>query len=181
MSVYIKVIAVDEKIKEILDDFSKINWDENRDSPEETKNNFFAPVDFAVVAYANDKIAGLLYVHNKNITFKGKRVKLGGIGGVVVDKNLRRLGIATRILKVAMAELKRRKFDVSMLCTDIKKLGKLYQNVGFVPLNREYYFYDRTGKLQKDFDGMIASVGSRSIFNLIVLSKDDINVGKSNF
>lgn len=164
-----------------LHDFSQKNWGKHYDTPEQIKLKYFATPDFLVIGYYKNKVAGLLEVFLREIIFSGKKITMGGIGGMVVDKKLRRKGFATQILKAAMEELKDEKIDISMLCTDIEKLSGLYGRVGFVPLGRPYYFFDKNGCEENDEMGMIAPVNSPSLFKDILNSKEKLNVGVSNF
>lgn len=164
-----------------LHEFSEANWGEHYDTSAQIKLNYFATPDLLVIGYYKNNIAGLVEIFFREINFAGKTISMGGIGGMVVDKKLRRRGFATQILKAAMKEMKTRKTNISMLCTDIKKLSGLYGKVGFVPLGRPYYFINKKGKEEKDEAGMIAPISSEKIFEEILNSKEKINVGVSNF
>lgn len=163
-----------------LDTFSDKNWGEHI-HPGNISNQFFATPTFAVVAKEDEALIGLLFVFVREIIFESEKYCLGGVGGVVVEKNSRGKGVATSILKLAINEMTKRKVDVSMLCTDLDRLGKLYEGVGFVRLGRNYNFIDKKGKTEVEAGGMIMSICSKQVFESILNSKSDLNVGISNF
>jgi len=172
---------VSQRDFELLERFDKENWGESVDTEEYIKNNFFDKKKSAIIARTGGKIVGLLFIHFRKIDFDKKKIKLAGIGGVVVHKEHRHKGIATKMLQKTLEILKEEKFDIAMLCTEINKLGPLYTVVGFVPLRKPYLFTDRNGKMQKDKEGMIAPVLSKDVFERILSSPEIINVGISNF
>jgi predicted acetyltransferase len=161
-------------------EFSDKHWGKHNHSKEERKNFFDVP-KIVVLAYFKTQLVGLLNIHIRNVHSGNKSFSLGGIGGVVVNKKTRRKRIATKLLKQAMKEMREMKIDVSMLCTNVNKLGDLYKKVGFTPLQKPYYFYDLNKKQQKEMGGMIAPVSSKKNSNMLLNSKEKINVGLSNF
>lgn len=174
------VTNISENLQKELNDFSDKNWGEHV-HPGDIANQFFAIPTFAVIALEHEKIIGLLFVFVRDIFFEKKKYSLGGVGGVVVDKNSRGKGVATSILKLAINEMTKRKVDVSMLCTDLDRLGKLYEGVGFVRLGRNYYFVGKKGETEVETGGMIRGICSKQAFETILNSKSDLNVGVSNF
>lgn len=182
MELKFKVIdKIPAELKIRLDKFSDENWGEHVDSDDERRSNLFDNDKSAVVARVNKKLVGLLFIHFRKIKFDNKTVKLGGVGGVVVDKNLRRKGIATALLKRAILEMKKKGVDISMLGTDIDKLEGLYAKAGFTRLGRPYYFINIKGEQKTENGGMIAPVKSNEIFNFILRSGKKVKVGISNF
>jgi predicted acetyltransferase len=164
-----------------LHNFSEENWGKHYDTPEELGRRYFSKPDLILVGYYEGKIAGLLEIFLRKFNFGKKEIRMGGLGGMVVDKNLRRRGFATQILQKAIDEMKNRNMDISMLCTDLEKLSGLYGKVGFIPLGRPYFYFDKNGKEEIDYAGMIAPVSSQEVFEEILNSKEKINVGISNF
>lgn len=107
---------------------------------------------------------------------------MAGLGGVVTRVDCRRQGIMSQILRKFFADyLPKYKFDMAMLCTDVKKLGNLYGRVGFVPLNRSYYFLDKNAVEKEETGGMIMGLQNKNVVTKIFISKTKLFVGKSNF
>ncbi len=173
---------VSSRLRKELKIFSDTNWGDHVDPSKEILLNFFLPFDMAVLTKDNDKNVGLIEVFLKKKARMGEEnIYVGGIGGVVTHKGYRHQGIATAMLKKVLEVLKEEKVDIAMLCTEIDRLGSLYKNVGFIPLGRSYVFTDKNGNLKEDKGGMIAQVLSKEVFEKILLSKEIINVGVSNF
>jgi len=166
---------------ETLNKFSDENWDEHEVSLEEERANFFDNDKFAVIAKIDGNMVGYLFVHERNLIFNRIPIKLAGIGGVVVHRKFRHKGIATAILTTTIKLLKKEKFDIALLSTDINKLGELYKRVGFVPLGKPYSFIDIKGLRKEENGGMIANINSKEIFDEILTSNNKLNVGISNF
>lgn len=175
------VIPIEKIDFKELDLFATNHWGEREESREEVDNNFFDKNKSAVIAKINDELVGLLYFHERKTVFNNKEIAFAGIGGVVVHKEYRHLGIATKILEKVIEVLEKDKINIALLCTDIERLGKLYAKVGFVPLGRPYYFIDKLGKEQNSNDGMIAKINSQEFFDEMLNSNEKLNVGMSNF
>ena len=171
---------ISENLQKELDAFSDNNWGEHV-HPGNISIQFFAKPSFAVVAKKGNVLVGVLFVFVRDIIFDTKKYSLGGIGGVVVDKNFRGMDIATTLLIVATEEMKNRRVDMSMLCTDLERLGGLYEKSGFVKLGRNYFFTDKNGGVGIESGGMIKAICSKKAFETILNSELDINVGVSNF
>ena len=106
---------------------------------------------------------------------------IGTIGGVVTHTDYRRIGVATTVIARAIEEMKKDKVDVSLLCTDIAKLGGLYGKVGYIPLGKSYFFIDKERVKKEEKEGMMAVVCSETKFHKILNSTTELNVGLSNF
>ncbi|HET7099410.1 MAG TPA: GNAT family N-acetyltransferase [Patescibacteria group bacterium] len=183
MSLTISVIKnASPDLRSELKEFSDSNWGDHVDNSSEILLNFFLPFDIAILAKDGDVDVGLIEIFfKKNIVFGKGTTNVGGIGGVVVHKDYRHQKIATKMLSKVLEVLSREKFDIAMLCTDIKRLGVLYEKVGFVPLGRKYLFFDKNGKLKEETGGMIAEIDSKKMFDQILHSKRIINLGRGNF
>jgi len=176
------IINPKEKDLEKFRQFSKTNWGPSSETEESEQLRFFDRPYSVIVAYDDrNKILGLLNIHLKEINYENIKFKLGGVGGVVIHAGYRHQGIATKLLYHAINTMKDLSIDISMLCTDIPKLGKLYSRVGYKPLDRSYYFYNKLGRKEKDDSGMIRAISSPKIVKYIMNSKSELNVGKSNF
>lgn len=64
---------------------------------------------------------------------------------------------------------------------EIEKTGSLYSRVGFVPLNKSYTFYGRSGRLHEKDNGMIAPLTSQEIFEEVQRKKGKLHLGNGNW
>jgi predicted GNAT family N-acyltransferase len=162
--------------------FSTDNWGESSQSPEEEALNYFTPADYIIEATDKKSLVGLLMIKiRKDATLNNKQIKLGSIGGVVVDKKYRHRGIATLLLKKAMELLHTEEMDIAILCTRIDVLGKLYAKVGFVVLNHDYTFINKNGIITNQPNGMIANINNRSVFDIALNRESKLFMGESDF
>lgn len=119
---------------------------------------------------------GSIGLYARSIIFLDKEILLGGIGGVCTHRNFRKRGIAKKMLEKSAKLLKDKNCDIALLATDINKLGKLYESIGFVPLNRKFVVTGKSGKKYYDEGGMIAPVASMEKFNLVLNSQEVFNI-----
>lgn len=131
--------------------------------------------------YINNRLVSGLVVFFKTLVFSDRTIHIAGIGGVVTHINFRNKGFASEVLAFALKDLKSMDLDVALLCTDIGKLGKLYGKVGFVPINKSYYFVNKLGVKKKETGGMITKLRNNNAYNFILSTKEEIFVGLSNF
>jgi predicted acetyltransferase len=163
------------KEKAVFDKFINNNWGEGNLETVDTPRLW-------IVGYKNNRIVGLFLVYDREIVFEGKQIKMAGVGGVVTRIDCRRTGVMSQILRKFFADyVSKYKFDMAMLCTDIKKIGKLYGRVGFVPLNRSYFYLDKNGVEGEETGGMILGLNNKSVVAKILSSKTKLFVGTSNF
>lgn len=134
-----------------------------------------------LLAFQNDEIIGGLTLLKRDIVFRTRKILLGGIGGVWVRLDKQKMGIATTLLKKAMQILNKNNCDIAYLCTDIKKLDKLFQKVGFQILNKQYTFLEKSGRRNYERNGMIAPITSKAIFTAVIREKKPFDIGKGNW
>lgn len=136
-----------------------------------------------IFAIQDGIVIGQMVLLKRKITYMDKNLLLGGIGGVGVTRNKRRLGTATALLKAAFVELKKAECDIAYLCYDTKQSGllKLYGQIGFIPLGKPHTYTGVSGKRYIENDGMIAPINSLDIFNKIVADKKPFDIGKGNW
>lgn len=134
-------------------------------------------------AILDGTVIGQLVLLKRDIIYKGNKLLLGGIGGVGVTEEKRRMGVATKLLKEALGELKKVKCDIAYLCYDTKNpnLIKLYGQMGFVPLGKPHTYLGESGKRYFDSDGMIAPVNSLDLFHMILADKEPFDIGRGNW
>ncbi len=160
----------------------------NKLTPEQLKEHndkFCSRQDKYLYLFAiyNGTVIGQLVLLKREIIYKGNKLLLGGIGGVGVTKNKRRLGVATALLKEAFEELKKVNCDIAYLCYDSKNpnLIKLYGQIGFVPLGKPHTYLGESGKRYSDSDGMIVPVITLDIFQMILADKKPFDIGRGNW
>lgn len=120
-----------------------------------------------ILALHKKEIIGRVVVLKRIITLNNKQIVLGGIGGVRTHIKWRRKGIARALSKKALEILKDEKCDVAFLCTR-KEIFSLYEKLGFKPLDRQFTYTGRSGKVYFDWDGMLAPITSQSVFEEIM-------------
>lgn len=147
----------------------------------EEEERFFSQPEAWILAFERDQIIGCTLLHKRKVKFDGQDVILGGVGRVCARKDRRNQGIATMMLKEAVKILKKWKCDIAYLCADIEKTGSLYAQAGFVPLNKPYTYYGRSGKLHEENNGMIARINSSSTFEKVLNSKQKLHLGLGNW
>ncbi len=134
-----------------------------------------------LLVFEGDQIIGGIKLYRRKVMFNKREVILGGVGSVCTRIDKRNQGIATSMLKEAMKILKKWECDIAYLCANIEETGSLYGQVGFVPLNKPYTCYGRSGKLHEGHNGMIAPLNSPSIFDEVLNSKHKLHLGKGNW
>lgn len=120
-----------------------------------------------VLGYVGSELIGTVNLIKRDIIFNGKKIILGGIGGVCVHKSHRKKGYSKALLKIAMSELKKEKCDIAFLDTE---LNNFYEKFGFCKLPSKYVAIGKSGKQYFDDSGMIAPVSSKSVFNFVFKS-----------
>ncbi len=134
-----------------------------------------------LLVFEGDQIISTILLHERKVMFNKGEVNLGGVGSVCTRKDKRNQGIATSMLKEAVKILKKWECDIAYLCANIEETGSLYGQVGFVPLNKPYTCYGRSGKLHEGHNGMIAPLNSSGIFEEVLSSKDKLHLGQGNW
>lgn len=184
MRVYLRT-NISKKLQERLDKFELDHFLEEGETPESfyshQKEKYYSIPFATVIAYEKGDIVGRILLHKRKIIADGEEILLGGIGGVCTHREMRRKGVASKLLDCSMKNLKKENCDIVFLCTDIPKLSPLYSNFGFVPLGREYKFKGNSGKFYTDNDGMIAPGLSPKIFGKILNSKTTFNLVGGNW
>ena len=134
-----------------------------------------------LLVFEGDQITGTILLHMRKVMFNNQEVILGGVGSVCTRTDKRNQGIATSMLKEAVKILKKWECDIAYLCANIEETGSLYGQVGFVPLNKLYTYYGRSGKLHQGNNGMIAPLNSPNIFEDVLKSREKLHLGQGNW
>ncbi|UZE94139.1 MAG: GNAT family N-acetyltransferase [Candidatus Pacearchaeota archaeon] len=145
----------------------------------ENKDKYCSKGYAHILALENSSVISTVELFRRVIRYKGKKIILGGIGGLCTVKKKRGKGIASYLMKKSMEDLRKQKCEVAFLCTNIKdpKLGGLYKKFGFVIMKQPYTFLGKSGKRYTEKNGMIALVRSKSKFNLILKGKETLDIG----
>jgi predicted N-acetyltransferase YhbS len=136
-----------------------------------------------VVAVDGGTVVGLAIAYRRAIRFAGWPLTLGGLGDVCVAPDYRRRGIALRLIRAALDELRWVGCDVAYLCARLDKPGltELYGQAGFVRLNHGHTYVGASGQRYMDHDGMIAPVLSQKLFEAIMVQPEPFDIGQGNW
>lgn len=136
-----------------------------------------------VLAIQEDVLVGCATIYRRSIMWQGKNVALGGLGDVCTDPGFRHQGVATAMVRQAMAELEGIGDELAYLCAAVNDPGivRLYGQVGFVPLGRPYTYDGRSGRKYTDDDAMVAPVGSTEVFDEVMHSGETLHLGRGNW
>ena len=174
-----------KELSERLQIFGQENfYEKNLRTPEyleQEREKFFSHPKAWILTFEQDQIIGRIFLHKRIIRFQEEDIVLGGIGGVCTHRDKRNQGIATKMLARGMEILKEWNCDIAYLCAEIEKTGSLYGRAGFVPLNRPYTFYGRSGRLHEQKNGMIAPINSPGLFKEVLHSEEKLHLGKGNW
>ncbi len=133
------------------------------------------PVGY-IIARDNKKLIGAINLYYREVNFMNYKINLGGIGYVSVIENYRRQSIATKMLEMALPILKNQGCDICLLNLDHEYLSKLYRSFGFAPLGREYISKTPSGETLIHKSGMIAPLNSQKIFEVLLNSKNILDL-----
>jgi len=179
-NVKVKVIELekftDKQKKDIKDLQRKIFVDVDE---KEAKEDFYNLEVAGMFAYVDGELVGYTGIHESEVEFEGKMIKLGGYG-IGVRKDMRRKGIATKMCQEAMKYLERKDYDVGFLSIDLSKswTDKLYKKVGFVHLPGKFSWKNIHGDIKESKGGMIAPIGSKEKFEKVLKGKNVFYVGE---
>jgi predicted N-acetyltransferase YhbS len=136
-----------------------------------------------IVAAHGGEVVGLAVAYRRAIRFAGWPMTLGGIGDVCAAPAYRRQGIALRLVRAALDELRWVGCDVAYLCARLDQPGltALYGQAGFVRLNHGHTYLGASGQRYVDQDGMIAPVLSQKLFEAIMVQPEPFDIGQGNW
>ena len=143
------------------------------------EENFIAKGFSRLFAYQDSSIVGTLELFKRKISFAGKEIMLGGMGGVCVTESMRRQGIATQMLRKGLEILKEKECDIACLNVDLKKdMHKLYEKVGFTLMDRKISYENSKGEIKYDDGTMFIPICSKKIYDYIMGSTETFHQGK---
>lgn len=169
-----------------IDNLLELCFSQKERTPEqkaEHDDKYCSKKDRIGISFSENKgeIVGVVILLKRNLRYRGKQLILGGIGGVCVNENYRRKGLASNLLKIAVEKLKDEKCDLVYLCTDTDKLANLYKPFGFKKLETQYTYLGKSGKRYYEWGGMIAPITSSSLFKQILDNKESFDIGIGNW
>ena len=174
-----------EKLQKELRQFELENfYREEERTPEylaKEKDKYFSVPEAWLLVFEGAQIIGSIKLHKRNVKFNKKNIILGGLGGVCIRKDKRRLGIASMMIEEGMKTLREWGCDIAYLCANLEESGSLYPQAGFVSMKKPYTYYGQSGKLYEETNGMIAPVESLDLFKEILSSEQKLHLGKGNW
>lgn len=136
-----------------------------------------------IIAFDQDIVAGLIILFKRGIIFKGKRLILGGFGGVGTKTEYRKRGIGSKMVGLARKVLEESSCDVAHIDVDMDNpsLLRLYGSIGFIPLGRPFTFLGKSGKKYSANNGMIAPILSKELFEEIINEDNSFDICGGNW
>lgn len=162
-----------------LNRFAHVHWGETAD-PTDLRLNFFDTPSYAVSVFLGARRVSLLFVFIRNVSVGSGALRLAGIGGVVTHRQHRHAGHASRLLEATHAFLRGR-VDLLLLCTDVRRLGRFYGQVGYTALGKPYYYTDALGRERATWGGMIVQLRRTRPSAQALKPGYRLHVGRSNF
>jgi len=140
--------------------------------------HFFAKGFAWVLAVHDNKVVGLLELHRRKRVFDKSKFLLGGIGGVCVLPEFRKLGIGRKLMLKGLEVLREAGCDVVCLNVDLEEpMYSFYEKLGFKMMEREITFTDIHGKRIRDEGTMFKPLNSQEIYNHIMKSRKTFHYG----
>ena len=142
---------------------------------------FYSEIFARVCTFFEKELVGHLILHKREIMFDEKRIIIGGAVGACVKDNMRRKGIAEKMMQIGLEKLKKESCDIACLTVDPEDgqdAIKLYKKLGYAIMNREISYEDIYGKLRYDSDTMFISLCSDSLFKHIMENSHTFHYGK---
>ena len=100
-------------------------------------NNSHLEAEAVHLALLNERVVGHVWGEPASIFVEGKIQEFGMVTLVCVAQDMRRQGIATRLMKGLHAYFRRKGYRGSILYTDSEIAAQLYQKVGYQEVTRE--------------------------------------------
>jgi len=145
---------------------------------QEVEEDFYHQPSVQVLAYINDKLVGWAGVYETKQEYEGRKVFIGGYG-ICTHPSYQRRGIASQVSMKAMDYLKKQGIDVAFLSVDPTNEAsiKLHKKNGFAMLSKKFSWTDSNGVIKEDNGGMVASVGSKKLFDYVIKGEESFYVG----
>jgi predicted N-acetyltransferase YhbS len=91
--------------------------------------------DLCLVARQNGRIVATVQIFDRRVGLAGHSVAMGGIGSVYTDETARGRGIASELMRLAVATMKREAFEVSLLFAE---RTDFYERFGWQAVTRQF-------------------------------------------
>ena len=150
------------------------------DVPEvEIAENFIAEPFGYLFAFSKNEMISRVALFKRDVIFAKTKIVVGGIGGVCVARDYRHHGVATSMVKRALAVLKDATCDVACLNVDLeKKVYPMYEKLGFTLMPREISFENVRGEIIHEAGTMFVPVVSPEKYDLIMNSTATFHYGR---
>ena len=125
----------DEELKDIEMLFNNEYTDED-DIWERNAPYGFSPADMRVMAYENGKLVGHIGAEKRWVSVGEGKVKIAGIGGVLVDKEYRSFGIATQLMHRIIADMQKNEYAHFGYLGCREEVVQFYSSCGFERIER---------------------------------------------
>lgn len=146
---------------------------------EEIEDDFYAPKFAVIVAKLQDELVGYTGLYKREVEYEGKKIKIGGVGGLLTREDMRRQGIATKISLKALEVLKNEHIDVAFHSIETTSTtAKFYEKLGYTLMKQPFRWKSKKGELKSGMGGMIAPLNSERLFSLILNGKTPFYVGE---
>jgi GNAT superfamily N-acetyltransferase len=128
--------------------------------PDMQGEGYAIPVPVALVlALQGDHVVAHLALYERNVLLDGEPERIGLIGGVVVRADVRRRGVASRLIAAAHTELRQRGIDFAVLFALDQRH---YASAGYSPMqNATCFIEDGHARRFVYRGGMVAALGER--------------------
>jgi GNAT superfamily N-acetyltransferase len=91
--------------------------------------------DLCLVAREKGRIVATVQIFDRRVGLAGHNVAMGGIGSVYTDEQARGRGIASELMRLAVATMKRESFEVSLLFAE---RTDFYERFGWQSVTRQF-------------------------------------------
>lgn len=144
---------------------------------QEIDEDFYTSPLARVLLCENGDLVSCAGVRVREIEYRGRKVMLGGIGGVCTCEDMRRKGYSTRVCTAALDYLHQAGCDVVFLSTS--EMGRtLYEKLGFQAMPAGFSWENIHGQVKTGTDGMLAPLCSPELADEIVHGDTILHVGK---
>lgn len=174
-----KLIVTENLSDELVRTVSALHKLAFRDiSDQEAEEDFYNPEVAHVLAYVEDELVGWAGIHQANVAYMGRHIKLGGFG-TCTHPGWQGKGVASKVSQEAMRFLKSQGCDVAFLSVDPSNQAsaRLHQKTGFVNLPGKFTWTNVYGENKEADGGMIAPLNSRGLFEHSFGGGDVFHVG----
>jgi len=143
------------------------------------EEDFIAESFARIFAYSNGTMVGMLRLFKRKVEFAGKNFLLGGLGGVCVAVSMRRMGVASAMVKKGLVQLKKHNCDIACLNVDTEKgIYGVYEKAGFMMMERDISYENSNGEIKLDTGTMFAPICSPDLYEYVMKSRVTFHYGK---